>query len=191
MCFLNIAISEKDLTNDERRNLLEISLYYMIIYYGITKSPISSIPDTRQGNNTDVKMFPSRFVVEYCNSVLSILVVLCRYNGTIDLNRLGSNPVEHVFGLVPMKSRYVHTFEKMKKALGKAELHKRMLRDLKINQTIRERKSYYGQKIYNEIKYFGDIFEGNPRDIALSLALKFDFPASMKELAVWDFASVF
>ena len=66
-----------------------------------------------------------------------------------------------------------------------------MLRDLKINQTIRERKSYYGQKIYNEIKYFGDVFEGNPRDIALSLALKFGFPASMKELAVWDFASVF
>ena len=33
-------------------------------------SPISSIPDTRQGNNMYVKMFPSRFVVDYCNSNL-------------------------------------------------------------------------------------------------------------------------
>ena len=191
LCFMNIALSEKELTNEERRNLLEISFYYMMIYYGITTSPIATISERKQGNNIDVKMFPKQFVIQYCNTVASILSVICKYNGTIDLNRIGSNPVEHLFGLVRMKSRYIHTFEKMKKALGKIELHRKMLKDLKLNQPIRKRNSYYGQKIYNKIKTFTDVFEGNPRDVALSLSLKFGFPVTMRDISVWDFTTIF
>ena len=91
------------------------------------------------------------------------------FNGTINLNRFGSNPVEHIFGLLRMKSRYKNSFEKMKKVFGEIELHKQLLNDLGENQPISGRKTYYGQSVFNIVNGTKDIFEYCPRDIAFSL----------------------
>ena len=163
----------------------------MIIYLGIANSSISALKETKRRNDNHVRMFQNQFGIEFCNSVCSILSIMCRYNGTLNLNRIGSNPVEHVFGLVRMKSRNINTFEKMKKALGKAELHKKMKKELGIGVPIRSRTSYYGRKINNQIESFTDVFEGNPRDIAMSIAIEMGLPVSLRELNVWDINSIF
>ena len=66
-----------------------------------------------------------------------------------------------------------------------------MLKDPKIKQSIRKRSSYNIQKIYNQIKSFTEVFEGNPDDILLFLSLEFGFPASLPEITVWDFNTIF
>ena len=55
-------------------------------------------------------MHTNALSMHFCNTALSILKILDTVNDTINLNRLGSNPVEHIFGLLRMKSLYKHSF---------------------------------------------------------------------------------
>ena len=108
------------------------------------------------------------------------------FNGTINLNRFGSNPVEHIFGLLRMKSRYKNSFEKMKRVFGEIELHKQLLNDLGENQPISGRKTYYGQSVFNIVNGTKDIFEYCPRDIAFSLHLAHSLPITQVDFKMND-----
>lgn len=76
----------------------------------------------------------------------------------INLNRLGSNPAEHIFDFLKMKSRYKHIFEKMEKKISETELQKQFLSELGEDQPIS------GRKVITETK---DIFEFSPCDCSL------------------------
>ena len=65
------------------------------------------------------------------------------------MNKIGSNPLEHLFSLIRMSSKYTHTFEKMKKKLGLSELHKIMLNDIGYNKGISRRVTNYACTIEN------------------------------------------
>ena len=167
---LNTALSEKELTVLERRSFIEIAFYYSLFYYDESSNLKDVLPQRKYKNN-HVQMYDHIITQEFCNTCFSILRIIDFFNGTIHLNRLGSNPVEHVFGLLRMKSRYKHSFDKMKKVFEEIDLHKQLLHDLGENQPIRGRKTYYGQPIFNIINGTKDIFEYSPRDIAYALHL--------------------
>lgn len=112
---LNGALSEPDLTVHERHSFIEISFYYK--YYYVKELNIVNKPlrQSKYKSNKEIRMHTNALSMHFCNTALSILKILDTLNDTINLNRLGSNPVEHIFGLLRMKSRYKHTFEKKKK----------------------------------------------------------------------------
>ena len=107
----NTAISEKDLTVIERRCYIEIAFCYSLFYYE-ESSTLNDVLAQRKYKNNHVQMYDHAIIQEFCNTCFSILRILDFFNGTIHLNRFGSNPVEHIFGLLRMKSRNKHSFTK-------------------------------------------------------------------------------
>lgn len=171
---LNTAISEKDLTVLERRCFIEIAFYYSLFYYE-ESSTLKDVLHQRKYKNNHVQMYDHAITQEFCNTCFSILRILDFFNGTIHLNRFGSNPVEHIFGLLRMKSRYKHSFDKMKKVFQEIELHKQLLHDLGENQPV-----------LNIINGTKDIFEYSLRDIAYALHLFNSLPIEKVNIAMND-----
>lgn len=136
-------------------------------------------------------MFPTAFVTEYCNTVTSLLRVLTTERGLVALNRIGSNPVEHLFGLIRMRSRDVHTFEKLKRTLGKIELHRHMKKEFGVGVPVNKRISYYAQTIFCSQVTPNAGLQVNSRDAVIALLKEFGLPISLREIVPWDIESIF
>ena len=105
---MSAAISEKNISVEERVNVLEVSLYYMIAYVEEEIVTPGKLSDRKCPESKTVRLFASNLVVAYCNTVASLLSVL---------NRMGTNPLEHTFGAMCMRSRYKHTYTKLFKLI--------------------------------------------------------------------------
>ena len=118
--------------------------------------------------------------------MVSILSIIQSYNGTLNLNRIGTNPLEHTFGAIRMKSRYRNTYEKMLKTVGKIELYKRITRNLKIGSKISGRRTYYGRNINAMIEKRSIVFHMDPRDIAVALHAFYGLPVTAMEIECYN-----
>ena len=165
MCLLSASLSERELNVEERFSLLQVGLYYMVAYYSMSQDNTHALRQKKNRNNKDVCAFDATLVREYCNTVVSLLVVLSKVNGSLALNRVGSNPLEHLFGLVRMKSHSVHTFN---------------------NQKVDKRQSYFAQDVVNNPSILTTVLNADPRDIAFSLHCVFGLPIGTNNLMVWD-----
>lgn len=134
-------------------------------------------------------MFPTAFVTEYCNTVTSLLRVLTTERGLVALNRIGCNPVEHLFGLIRMRSRDVHTFEKLKRTLGKIELHRHMKKEFGVGVPVNKRISYYAQTIFCTQVTPNAALQVNSRDAVIARLKEFGLP--IREIVPWDIESIF
>lgn len=186
LCLLTTALEEEVLTVEERIFFLEVGFYYMLAYYGMSQEIHGQLKQTKTRKEKDIRPFDHTFAMEYCNTVFSIVSLLKNATGKLALNRIGTNPVEHLFGLVRMRSRSVHTYDKLTKVLSKVELSKRLLSDLGVSQPVDQRKSYFAQTVVlteNTTRKSAT----DPRDVAFALhvALR-GFPISVKQLMVWD-----
>ena len=106
-------------------------------------------------------------------------------NGTVQLNSVGSNPVEHFFGLIRMRSRSVHTYNKMLRTVSKVVLAKTILNELGEKQNIDKRVSYFAVNVENHPDHLR-VTKGEAREIAFSLMCHFGLPISVDDLMVWD-----
>ena len=185
LCLLSVSLEDQSMTPEERVLFLEIGLYYMIGYYGMSKDEHGPLREFKQKNISDVRLFDQRYAREYCNTIVSILKVLFIVNGTVHLNSVGSNPVEHLFGMIRMRSKSVHTWEKMVREMSKVMLAKTILHQLGERQKIDRRLSYFAVNVGNDPMHM-KITSGLAREIAFSLMCKFGFPVSVRDLMVWD-----
>ena len=112
----------------------------------------------------------------------SILKELNRVNGSLSLNRIGSNPLEHLFGLVRMKSHSVHTFDKMLQVMSKSVLQSKLLRDIGENQKVDKRQSYFAHDVVNRPDAITTVLNGQPRDIAFILHCVLGLPIATNNL---------
>ena len=187
---LNTALKEKQLLQIERMNLLEVALYYMLCYHGMVHNARSPLKPQRSVRNGTVRMFTDAFVMEFCNTAASLLRVLATERGLISLNRIGSNPIEHLFGLIRMKSRDAHTFEKLRKTLGNIELHRQMQGMFGVGAPVNKRESYYAQTVFvSEIPQRAAL-QVDPRDAVVALMKEFGFPVTLQEIVPWDFETI-
>ena len=182
LCLLNIALSEKDITNIERINLLEISFYYCLILKEESNSTSKLLPSKRTKNNQDVRLFDNIFLMQLSNTLFTYLKILYSYRGSINLNRLSSNPLEHTFGLIRMRSRYSHIYSNAIKSLGKVELLKKISKIIQPGEPINGRKSYYGKTIFNNFTDFQSVFNYDPREIAICLHFYFNLPITYADI---------
>ena len=185
-CLLNAALSESGLTVEERINFLEVTFYYMVAYIEELRGAPIKLPDRKSGTRIDVRPFPLSLAVETCNTAASVLAVLYRFNGTINLNRLGTNPLEHTFGAIRMRSRYKHTYENMIHSVGTTETWKQLTSFLGVGSRITGRKTYYGQTAFVKLGRFTNVLPMNARDIVLAHHMSFGLPVSSMELESWN-----
>ena len=191
LCLLTAALEEEDLTVEQRIFFLEVGFYYMLAYFGMSKDGRGQLKQTKTKKEHDVRPFDRTFTIEYCNTVFSVLCILKNTTGKVALNRIGTNPVEHLFGLVRMRSRSVHTYDKLTKVLSKVELSQRLLSELGVKQQVDQRKSYFAQTVVlNENTTRKSATDA--RDVAFALHVGLHgFPISVKQLMVWDGFSIF
>ena len=178
MGLLKTALEEDGFQVKEREFLLEIGFYYMLSYHEICSQCQSVLRTTKSKNENHIRLFDLAFTTEYCNTVFTILGVLKGSNGTVALNRVGTNPLEHLFGLVRMKSHSVHLYEKMLRVLSRVELTKKMMLGLGEGLKIDQRKSYFARVVKCEPER-GAENSGEARDIAFSLHYLFGMPITV------------
>ena len=192
ICLLSASLHENNLGTEERVNLLEVGFYYMMSYYNMLSDHPIPLTQRKTKGNQHVCPFDLTFVREYCNTVCSILKVLYRSNDTIGLNRIGSNPVEHLFGLIRMKSHSVHTYEKALSVLSKSTLQRRFIEQVGENERIDKRLSDFARDVDCSTGLLAKNSLGmNARDLAFSLHCSLGLPVNVANLMVWDATSLF
>ena len=189
LCLMNVALSEKELVTIERINLLEIAFYFCFLLKQETQTECKLLPQKKSKNNNYVRLFDEKFISEITNTLFSILSILYSTNGMVNLNRLSSNPLEHTFGLIRMKSRYSHTFKKGIESLGKVQLMKKISNIVKKGNVL-GRKSYYGQTIYNNLTSFKTVLNMDPRDLATCLHMHLNLPIRFSDIVCSDMNSL-
>lgn len=185
-CLLNIGLSEERLSLEERVNLFEVSFYYSFVYREVVKNTPSLLPEHKSVRSTHVRLFPDSLMLELSNTLASILSIIYSYNGTIHLNRIGTNPLEHTFGAIRMRSRHKNTYKKMVKSIGDIETWKRMVSVVGTGGKISGRKSYYGRMISVNLSISPCVLPMNPRDIAVAALLHYTLPVSSAEVDCWN-----
>ena len=192
LCLLCASLQEANLMVEERASLLEVGFYYMLAYYRMLSGNLTPLKQRKNTTNQHVCPFDLIFVKEYCNTVCSILKVLYKVNGTVGLNRIGSNPVEHLFGLIRMRSHSVHTWDKMLRVVSKSLLQQRFIKNIGENERIDKRLSYFARDVLNApSRLEANSLGMNPRDLAFTLHCVLGFPVTVGSLMVWDATSLF
>ena len=189
LCLLCASLHEEKLTLNERYSFLELAFYYVLSYYRISETTHTKLRQYKLKNERHVIAFDAAFCREFCNTVCGILKILGKVNGTVSLNRIGSNPVEHLFGMIRMRSKNVHSYDKMLKVMAKAVLQKKFLQDFGENR-IESRLSYFAQDVLVDPKSIHNVLGGDPRDLAFALHCVCGLPVSVSNLMVWDAFSV-
>ena len=161
----------------------------MLSYYRISETTHSNLRQYKLKNDMHVIAFDAAFCREFCNTVCSVLKVLSKVNGTISLNRIGSNPLEHLFGMIRMKSRSVHTFDKLLRVMTRTVLQKKFLKDFG-EQRIESRLSYFAQDVPVDPMMTRNILCAEARNLAFALHCIFALPVSVNNLMVWDVLSI-
>lgn len=185
LCLLCASLHEPDLTLNERYSFLELAFFYMLTYYRISSTSHSKLRQHKLKAERHVVAFDAVFAREFCNTVCSILKVMSKVNGTVSLNRIGSNPVEHLFGMIRMKSRHIHTYDKMLRVMSKTVLQKKFLLDFG-EQKIDSRLSYFAQDVLVNSNAIQNVLGAEPRDLAFVLHCIFGLPVTSNDLMVWD-----
>ena len=183
---LNIGLSEEALSLEERVNLFELAFYYILAYRGEVNNTRILLPEHKSPRNTHVRLFPDQLALELCNTLASILSVIYSYNGTIHLNRIGTNPLEHIFGTIRMRSRYKRTYSNMVRSVGHMETLKRMAAILGTCVKVSGRKSYYGRIVSVNMTMSPCVLNMNPRDLAVAAHMSYALPISIAEIDCWN-----
>ena len=166
--------------------MLELGFYYMLAYYGVLMENPCHLGQRKARGSIDVCLFDAVFVREYCNTVCSLLKVLYKVNGTIGLNRVGSNPVEHLFGLISMTSHSVLTYDKMILIISKTLLQQKLIAKIGENQRIDNRLSHFAKDVVNNPHSIKSALNMQPRDLAFALHYVFRLPVNLRDLLVSD-----
>ena len=185
-CLMNAGLTEDSLSLEERVNFFEVAFYYMLGYLEELKSTKIALPSHKSARSTHVKLFPEELALECTNTLAALLSVIYGFNMTLHLNRVGTNPLEHTFGTVRMRSRYKNTYQKLIKSLGDSETWKRMVSILGVGGKISGRRSCYGKVVDVNLRISPCVLHMNPREVAVAFHIANSLPISSDELECWN-----
>ena len=137
---LIVSLSDDALTNDQRVDFLEIVAYYLCFYKDLMEK--SGNVCLQQGNTSCVVMFDRNIADDMISTCISINSFINLYKGNINLNRLGSNPIEHHFGLMRLKAKFKHTFDVFIKNEYKIKLMERIESEI-VHNLVNSRRSSF------------------------------------------------
>ena len=171
------AIDDNKLEIGDRVDFLEICAYYLMMYKNISSETSSREKAAQNGSKNGKKvMFPYKFIDDLLTTVISINTILIYYNDTLSMNRLGTNPIEHHFGLLRLKAKYKNSFSDIinsEKKIGiLREIEQRML-----NNLVSGRKKSFGSIISLNGNDYGSSTLSNKRT-AYALLKRYHFPTN-------------
>ena len=174
---LNEALSTQNLTVDERVDFLEIITFYCKYYKMLYEKTSKSDRANLIGKNKTV-LFDLNLIDDLLTTSLSINTVLNSNYDVISLNRIGTNPLEHHFGLIRLRCKFKHDFEKFVEEEVKIKIIDE-IEKMTIGNLIQQRKSSYGEIVVLDDDYpHGEKSKFFNSEMALSILWKFGLPTN-------------
>lgn len=173
---LNTALSNENLNVNDRIYILKAAFTFLLLYQDTVKTLIKPLKEKSSKEYPDVRLFDNQLVSDTLSCISSLLYVLEGNSENVNLNRIGSNPIEHLIGSFRMLSRNENTYKKLKLIISKADLAKSIKKHLGINPSIIGRVSSYGVIIKNENDNNKKLNGINPAHLGLSIFYSLGFP---------------
>ncbi|KAK8883713.1 hypothetical protein M9Y10_042811 [Tritrichomonas musculus] len=174
---LNEVLSTQNLTVDERVDFLEIITFYCKYYKMLYEKTSKSDRANLIGKNKTV-LFDLNLIDDLLTTTLSINTVLNSNYDVISLNRIGTNPLEHHFGLIRLRCKFKHDFEKFVEEEVKIKIIDE-IEKMTIGNLIQHRKSSYGEIVVLDDDYpHGEKSKFFNSEMALSILWKFGLPTN-------------
>ena len=147
--------------------------YYKKLYEKTSKTERANLI----GKNKTV-LFDLNLIDDILTTTLSINLILNRNYGIISLNRIGTNPLEHHFGLIRLRCKYKHDYDQfVKKEVEVEILHQ--IEKITIGNLVQHRKNSYGEIVFlDENTPHGEKSKFFNNEIAFSILWKFGFPTN-------------
>ena len=134
-----LAQNYNGLGYSNRMFLLQISFWFLI-YYREEKNNCDEInlSETKRGGK-NIQFYSNKLLTEFTNTLHCHIQLMAKLD-LFSFNRNSSNPLEHKFGNVRRKSKYIHTLNKFCKVVS-------------MMQTVEQKKALQkGESIENELE---------------------------------------
>jgi hypothetical protein len=111
-CLLRAALTLPDISTSTRVDLLKIGFWFLFIYFRLGKqcgfpanAPVKISRDHLSRLSTDRQLYHA------LNTFIAQITIIHTFEGTLPLNRLGSNPLEHAFRSAGVRCHDVNTMK--------------------------------------------------------------------------------
>ena len=140
---LNAVLTCKNMLINDRVEMIEICIHYLNIFKKFVSSSNSKFKAPQKSNKTAVILFDNGLINDLLSTLITLNTIINTKTGIVSLNRIGTNPLEHHFGLLRLNSKFKHNYENFLKQQKKAEMLKAVEKELTVN-IVRNRKRSYG-----------------------------------------------
>ena len=170
------ALDSDTLTIDERIDFFEISFYYLLFYKKIlSKIPIEERYPQSCSKQQKCSMFSFSLIDDILTTILTINSILNQYHEKLSLNRIGTNPLEHHFGLLRMRCKYKHNFNNILQNEKRINILLQIESELS-GTIIRGRKDTFGVKVKTKCQEYGEKYGYSNKIMAIALLSYFNIP---------------
>lgn len=127
--FIASLSNELNLSRTNRIELMEISFYYFIGYYLIlsnTNLP-SGLTETLSSKTIYLTLFDTKLLIHVICTLRTLIMILSIYSRQdISLNRCSSNPLEHLFGNLRVRCKFVHSLYRCLSKIAEDQIIQKM-----------------------------------------------------------------
>lgn len=168
------AVSDENLTIDERVDFIEIMCFYCQ-YFKQMYNQLKKGEEAYQIGSAKCILFDMNLIDDLISTGLVINSILNNFYGLVSLNRIGTNPLEHHFGLLRIRCKFQHNFDRFIREEKKVELLSE-IEQMTIDNIVSERKKTFGANVLPDGTFHGEQSIFSNKDLALALMWKFGFP---------------
>lgn len=110
--------------------------YLITCYLEIATEKENFLPQRRTISNKYIRSFGKSLVIESLNTIHVLFSIIQIINGSFSLYRIGSNLLEHYFGLIRMRSKNANTWSRMLKDVTIIELFNKLKSEMNMTSAI-------------------------------------------------------
>ena len=171
------ALSGENLTLDERIDFIEIMCFYCSYFKTMYEKTKRGEAACQTGSSKCI-LFDMNLIDDLISTGLVINSVINSCYGLVSLNRIGTNPLEHHFGLLRIRCKFQHNFDRFVHEEKKVELLDE-IEKMTIENIVSSRKKTFGEKVFLDgIVHCEQSIYSN-KDLALAILSKFGFPTKL------------
>ena len=167
---LRAALDSKKTDLNERINLLEIAINYLELYKEIYKATPQKKVGKLKGKK-DCILFNNGILNDMMCSLITINSILNNIKGTVSLNRVGSNPLEHHFGLLRIRCKFDHRYSNFIKQEAKVNAFHEIEKEI-VDNVVIYRRNVFGETLFIDEQY-KDCQRYSNREVAYSILATF------------------
>ena len=167
------AFTNEKINLGNRIAMLDVSFFIMFIYLQYLKHTQTNFGIYRKKciKAHHITFFDEKICMHYCNTVHAIVSIIQKKEGkNISLNRLSSNPLEHLFGKIRLKSGFLKTLKVALRVLSTEQILESLCHSKMDELKVMRRTSSFGIKLSNN-DLNSNILDYDARSIAYSILI--------------------